>query len=153
PDQLVRDLVDQAAPPGAQLEELEGLRCRLDCDGVLQHQFAAWLPEDAAWPKLEEFLTQWQGRDSPRMESGIEANIPLKTSLWQRLGGVPRTLNIVIRWRRPGEGRQLAEITVRLRVGRAGERKNRRVLEQVAPLVLDGLRQFLMAGAEKRAHE
>jgi diguanylate cyclase (GGDEF)-like protein len=153
PDQLVRDLVDQAAPPGAQLQEMGGLRCRLDREGVLQHQCAAMLPEDNAWQKLEGFLAKWQARGCRRTAAGVQAQIPLKTSLWKRLGGAPSTMEISISWRRPVGGGQQVEITARLRVGRAGDPKARALLEQIAPNVLNSLRNYLMAGAEKRAHE
>lgn len=154
PFELVRDLVHRAIPEGAQLQRYDGLRCRLDVQGVLQHQCAAWLPGDMVRQKLHGFLRQWQTRLVRWDDEDLEVHVSLKARWWQRLTGPQATIEVTIRMRRPvPELAHYSEITMRLRCHGVRQDKSRQVLEQVGPVLLHSLRGYLLAATEQRVHE
>jgi diguanylate cyclase (GGDEF)-like protein len=154
PSQLVRDLVHRAMPEGTQVQRYDGLRCRLDAEGVLQHQCAAWLPGDMVRQKLQGFLRQWQTRVVRWADEDLLVHVSLNTRWWQWLTGMQSTIEVRIRMRRPvPERAQFSEIMMRLRCRGVRQEKSRQVLEQVGPALLHSLRGYLLATAEHRVHE
>jgi diguanylate cyclase (GGDEF)-like protein len=136
------------------MQRYDGLRCRLDAQGVLQHQCAAWLPGDMVRQKLQGFLRQWQTRVVRWGDEDLLVHVSLHSRWWQWLTRLQSTIEVRIRMRRPVPGRaQFSEITMRLRCCGVRPEKCRQVLERVGPVLLHSLRGSLLATAEQRAHE
>lgn len=152
-DKVVTGLVQRVAGREV-VQEFRQIRYLLRPGELLQHRCAVRLFPGVPAVPLEDFCSRWRARPIARDERAATLRIPLRRDLWQFCLGRAAALEVEVRLLRPAqEQARWAEVGVRMRPLGCGPRQAAEVLNTVAPLVLESLRQFLPVTPEMRTQE
>src|SRR5262245_48854752 len=151
---VLRELVKGRQASPSQTLDLDGCRCTLFGDGVIEHHCAAWLPPSVVIPKLDGFVRDWKADILGRQENGVTLRIACPHTLWQRIRGWPGALRLELRWDATvGVGQKLSPLTARLECAGGTRRNARTTLLEAAPRIFGSLRRHLLAPPEKRGQD
>jgi serine/threonine protein kinase len=116
---------------------------------MLQARFPARMP-DGAWSAFEGFRRQWRAQPVRSGTSGVAFQIDLPGRFWQRwLSGTPALL-VELQWEQ--HGHLQPELCVEIAAAEP-ERTSDALVREVAPLVLESLRQQFEAFPERRGRK
>jgi hypothetical protein len=154
PEQIITQLVTSATSSLA-IQEFGGLRYYYTPDGVWQHKCAAWLAEGVAGHKLNAFLKRWNADVVHFDASSLVFRLDLGSNFWQRLLSRRQhvlEVSIGLGRTRPVASR-LTEVTMRMRFLKGDNASQRRLLDQVGPIIAEELHASLLVTRERRIHE
>jgi len=155
-DQVVNALVYQAMTEQNRVQEFRGLRYLISPEAVLQHKCGAWLPAGVARQKLRGFIRDWKAQivrdDDDFFVFVIDTAQP--NSWWQRLLKPRQEVRVSLRLRRGASPTaRLTEVNVRIEYLGRSQAEGKKVLEQTGPLLLESLRNNIVATSEQRSEE
>lgn len=121
---------------------------------LVTYKFVVGLPLGSARSKLEKFAGQWLGQYVRDDESGPLIRIGLPKSRWLRWLGSAPSLEVAVRLSRVQfRSATPIEVVVEIRAPGTAPAQGRRFLEDMSPLLIDSLRNLLVADSEKRVQE
>lgn len=152
-DRVLTGLV-QAAAGKVVVQEFRQIRYLLRPGEMIQHRCAARMLPGMATLKLDGFCVQWRARPVYHDDRSTVLQIPLPRDFWQLCLGRDVSLEVEIQLSRPPHAQaRWTEIGISMRPLGCGSRQAAEVLELVAPVVLESLRNYLQVTPELRAEE
>ncbi len=151
----VEDVVQRMVLTAAQrsvIREVQGLRFRIDDQGVLWHSCGAWLPAEVGWRKLEAFLSRWKAEEIQVEGQSVLFQLHFQSDRRKRLfsWGAP-VFEVKVQFGKVVNRRTEVAVTIRP-LGKRGD-QSRQSLEELAPLLLTDLHTYLLAEPERRIQE
>ncbi len=155
-EQIVNALVYQAMNEQQRVQEFRGLRYSIKPDATLSHRCGAWLPPGVARQKLKGFIRDWKAQIVKDEDEFfiflVDPGLP--RSLWQRLTGGKQGIRIELRLRRGhAPNSKLTEVNIRMEYLGRNKEDGRNLMEHVGPVLLESLRNHMVASSEQRSEE
>ena len=118
----------------------------------LEHRCGARVYSSTARLKLEGFRLQWNAHMTHVEATSIGYRIDLPQSFWRRCSGKKQPgVEVTFRFEQPQTvNAELTEVTIELRPAHCDAEAGRRILNQVAPMIVDNARSYLQATPERR---
>lgn len=153
PAQVVSELV-QAAAGSVELREFRGIRFLLRPGECIEHRCFARLLPGTAWLKLEGFRQLWKASGTAIDTNHFQVTVPADCSLWDRMMGRAPGLEVHIRMERPhANSTVLTDMAIDIFPLDKNPTRGGRLLEDMAPYVLESIRHHLQAHKERRSQE
>jgi serine/threonine protein kinase len=150
----ILDEVIQEAETGQELHDYRNIRYLERPGKLIQHHCFARLIPGTAHLKLQGFCEQWEARLTARDNHTFAFLVPSVGNLWQRALGKSAGLEVQIRIDSPkNDGVPMTNVTMEIRPVGIAESKAIPLLRETGPELLDSLRHFLQASAERRNAE
>lgn len=153
PAQVVCELV-QAAAGSVELREFRGIRFLMRRGECIEHRCFARLLPGTAWLKLEGFRQLWKAAGTAIDNNHFQFMVPADCSLWDRMMGRAPGLEVHVRLQRPHANvAALTEMAIDIFPVDKNAARGGRLLEDMAPYVLESIRNHLQAHKERRCQE
>jgi hypothetical protein len=118
----------------------------------LEHRCGARVYSSTARLKLEGFRQQWNAQMTHMEATSIGYRIALPQSFWRRCSGKKQPgVEVTFRFEQPRTlNAELTEVTIDVRPVHCDDEAGTRIVDQVAPMIVDNARSYLQATPERR---
>jgi hypothetical protein len=151
PEELVQALVGQAKGKNKSVAGVLGAHCWFAAEGALEHKCAAWLPPSVSKMKLQGFAAEWKGQEVQLDDQHFSCVVNLHRTFWQWFQLENPRLQVEVKMTSPQLESDLRQVHIRIRYLGRNQAYGRTTLEHVGTLLVDSLRNYLVALPEHRA--